>query len=79
MVWWTSWDSDADAQEAFAAARSVSPKDSSTRVERKGRSVLILRGVPHRLHRGLRSDFTGFARVIKDEPAPPEARPSLVY
>ena len=78
-VWWTSWDSDEDAQEAFAAARSVSAKDSSSSVERKGRAVLILRGVPHRLHRGLRSDFMTFARAIKDEPPPPEVRPSLIY
>jgi len=79
VIWWTSWDTDLDAQEAFAAARSVSPNDSSARVERKGRSVLIVRGLPHRLHRAVRSDFNSFARAIKDEPAPPELRPSLVY
>ncbi len=79
VVWWTSWDSESDAQEAFAAARSVSPKDSSAAVERKGRAVLIVRGLPHRLHRSVRSDFTSFARAIKDEPPPPELRPNLVY
>ena len=79
VIWWTSWDSELDAQEAFAAARSVSPKDSSARVERKGRAVLIVRGLPHRLHRAARSDFNSFARSLKDRPPPPEVRPSLVY
>ncbi|MGB5547504.1 MAG: hypothetical protein WBM74_13100, partial [Polyangiales bacterium] len=79
VVWWTSWDSESDAQEAFAAARSVSPRDSSAAVERKGRAVLIVRGLPHRLHRSVRSDFTSFARAIKDEPPPPALRPNLVY
>ena len=79
VIWWTSWDSELDAQEAFAAARSVSPKDSSARVERKGRAVLIVRGLPHRLHRAARSDFNSFARSLKNRPPPPEVRPSLVY
>ncbi|MDH3652891.1 MAG: hypothetical protein OEN21_01355 [Myxococcales bacterium] len=79
VIWWTSWDSELDAQEAFAAARSVSPKDSSARVERKGRAVLIVRGLPHRLHRPARSDFNSFARSLKNRPPPPEVRPSLVY
>lgn len=79
VVWWTSWDNDSDAQEAFAAARSVSSRDSRANVERKGRAVLIVRGLPHRLHRAVRSDFTSFARAINDKPAPPELRPSLIY
>ena len=29
VVWWTTWDTDADAHEAFAAARAVSPKGST--------------------------------------------------
>lgn len=78
-IWWTSWDSESDAQEAFNAARSVSPKDPNARVERKGRAVLILRGLPHRLHRAARSDFNSFARGLKDQPPPPELRPSLIY
>jgi hypothetical protein len=79
VVWWTTWDSEADAQEAFAAARDVSPKDSGARTERKGRSVLIIRGIPHRLHRAVRSDFTAFARDVKDAPPPPDLPPNLVY
>jgi hypothetical protein len=79
VVWWTTWDTDADAQEAFAAARAVSPKGSTARVERKGRAVLIVRGLPAKLHRPVRSDFTSFARRIKAEPAPPDLRPDLVY
>ena len=78
-IWWTTWDTDADAEEAFRAARSVSPKDSTARVERKGRSVLIVRGLPAKLHRSVRGDFTSFARRIKSEPAPPNLRPNLIY
>ncbi len=79
VIWWTSWDSELDAQEAFTAARSVSPKDSNARVERRGRFVLIVRGLPHRLHRTARSDFNSFARSLKGRPPPPKLRPSLVY
>ncbi len=79
VIWWTSWDSELDAREAFAAARLVSPKDSNARVERRGRFVLIVRGLPHRLHRTARSDFNSFARSLKGRPPPPELRPSLVY
>jgi hypothetical protein len=78
-IWWTSWDSELDAQEAFTAARGVSPEDANARVERKGRAVLIVRGLPHRLHRAARSDFNSFARGLKNQPPPPELRPSLVY
>jgi hypothetical protein len=79
VIWWTTWDTDADAEEAFRAARLVSPGRSTARVERKGRSVLIVRGLPPKLHRAVRGDFTSFARRIKAEPAPPELRPSLIY
>ena len=78
-IWWTTWDTELDAQEAFLAARSVSPKDPSARVERKGRAVWIVRGLPHRLHRAARSDFNSFARRLKNQPPPPEVRPSLIY
>ena len=78
-VWWTTWDTDDDAEEAFRAARAVSPRSSTERVERKGRSVLIVRGLPPKLHRHVRGDFTSFARRIKAEPPPPELRPDLVY
>jgi len=79
VVWWTTWDTEDDADEAYRAARSVSPRSSMARVERKGRAVLIIRGLPGKLHRAVRSDFTAFARKIKGEPPPPELRPDLVY
>jgi hypothetical protein len=79
VIWWTTWDTETDAEEAFAAARAVSPKGSMARVERKGRAVLVVRGLPPRLHRPVRSDFTSFARRIKGQPAPPDVRPDLVY
>ena len=79
VIWWTTWDNDAEAEQAYRAARSVSPKSSRARVERKGRSVLIVRGLPGRLHRPVRGDFASFARHIKSEPAPPDVRRDLVY
>jgi len=79
VIWWTTWDDDAEAVQAYRAARSVSPKNSKARVERKGRSVLIVRGLPAKLHRSVRGDFTSFARYIKAEPAPPDVRRNLVY
>jgi len=79
VIWWTTWDTDADAEQAYRAARSVSPKNSKARVERKGRAVLIVRGLPAKLHRSVRGDFMSFARRIKGEPAPPDVRPDLVY
>ena len=79
VVWWTTWDSEEDADEAYRAARSVSPAVASSRVERKGRSVLIIRGLPAKLHRRAQSDFNDFARRIKNEPPPPFVRPSLRY
>lgn len=78
-IWWTTWDTDADADEAYRAARSVAPKSSSARVERKGRAVLIVRGLPSKLHRAVRSEFSAFARRIKNEPAPPRLPANLVY
>ena len=79
VIWWTTWDTDADADEAFRAARLVSPGGSTASVERKGRSVLIVRGLPSKLHRTVRSDFMSFARGIKAKPAPPDVRPNLIY
>lgn len=78
-IWWTTWDDDTEAEQAYRAARSVSPKSSKARVERKGRSVLIVRGLPAKLHRSVRGDFTAFARHIKAKPPPPDVRPSLIY
>ncbi len=77
VVWWTTWDTELDAQEAYQAAREIERQSGIGRVERKGRSVLILRGVPPKLEREVRGDFVEFARRIKDTPAPPLARPPL--
>lgn len=79
VVWWTTWDSQADAEEAYRAALEVAPTDPRARVERKGRALLIVRGLPPKLHRAVRSEFAAFAREIRSRPAPPEVRPSLVY
>ncbi len=69
VIWWTTWDTESDAEEAFRAAQSVSPTDSGARVERHGRAVLIVRGLPAKLQRAVRRDFASFARRIKREPA----------
>jgi hypothetical protein len=79
VIWWTTWDTDTDAEEAFRAARSGSPRDSTARVERKGRSVLIVRGLPAKLYRPVRRDFMSFARRIKEQLAPPDVRLDLIY
>lgn len=79
VIWWTSWDTEADAEEAFEAARGVLAGDPSARAERKNRSVLIVKGLPPKLHRAVRSDFSSFARRIRDQPAPPNVPPDLIY
>lgn len=79
VVWWTTWDTEEDAEEAYRAARSVAVKSPTERVERKGRSVLIVRGLPPKLHRTVRSEFTTFARAIKAQPPPPLLPPNPVY
>lgn len=79
VIWWTTWDDEAEADEAYRAARSVSPRGSAFRVEKRGRALLIVRGLPPKLHRSVRHDFTVFARRIGSRPAPPELQPSLVY
>lgn len=79
VIWWTTWDTEADAEEAFEAAREVSAGDPTARVERKDRSVLIVKGLPSKLHRAARSDFISFARRIKEQTAPPSLPPNLIY
>jgi len=79
VIWWTTWDTEADAEEAVDAAREVLAGDPSARAERKNRSVLIIKGLPPKLHRAVRGDFSSFARRIKDQPAPPSVPPDLIY
>ncbi|MFZ1866297.1 MAG: hypothetical protein WAU39_18905 [Polyangiales bacterium] len=77
VVWWTTWDTDADAEEAYEAARTVSNRDKTVHVERKGRSVLISRGLPEKLERQVKGDFVEFARRTRNLPAPPFVPPPL--
>jgi hypothetical protein len=79
VVWWTTWDSEAEAEEAYRAAQTVAPSGTPSLTDRKGRAVLIVLGLPAKLHRSLRSQFTSFARAIEARPAPPTLRPSPVY
>ncbi|MDH3201922.1 MAG: hypothetical protein OEM15_13605 [Myxococcales bacterium] len=66
VVWWTTWDSEADAVEAYRAAQRVAPKKPSSLVERRGRAVLIVRDLPPRVHRAVRKAFGSFARKLKE-------------
>jgi hypothetical protein len=79
VVWWTTWDTEEDAEEAYEAAKEVAPVGATARAERRGRSVLILLGLPPKLHRAVANEFYTFARAIKGRSAPPMLRPSLVY
>jgi hypothetical protein len=76
-VWWTTWDTELDAQEAYEAARAIAHRDRRIRIERRGRAMLILQGVPERLERHVKGDFLEFARRIRNVPAPPFVRPTL--
>jgi len=70
VVWWTTWDTEADAVEAYRAAQRVAPKNLSSLVERRGRAVLIVRDLPPRLHRAVRKAFTIFARNLREQHPP---------
>ena len=74
VVWWTTWDSEADAIEACDAARRVTPDGPSSIVERDGRAVLIVRGLPPGLHRPVRRAFGEFASEINRRRPPPKRR-----
>ena len=78
-VWWTTWDTERDAKEAFRAAQAVSSGDARAIVVRRGRGVLIVRGLPRKLHGEARDRFDAFARALESRPAPPTLRPSPVY
>jgi hypothetical protein len=55
----------------------VSNRDKTVHVERKGRSVLISRGLPEKLERQVKGDFVEFARRTRNLPAPPFVPPPL--
>ena len=69
-IWWTTWDSESEAVQAERAARRVSPSDDRARVERLGRALLIIRGLPRELHGPVRRSFVSFAQRINAKPAP---------
>ncbi len=68
-VWWSAWDTEADAIEAAAAATRSGINVEGARVERRGRALLILRHVPTPAAADVVSAFEGFARALP--PAPP--------
>ena len=63
-VWFTTWDDEAEAREAAAAAAA----DPSQRVERRGRAVLVLRGLPARLHGPPLAAFERFSAALAPRP-----------
>ncbi len=77
VVWWTAWDSEADAIEAYQAARRVALKKPSSLVEHRGRTVLIVRNLPPRLHRAVRKAFGSFVRDLQGRRTPRGTRESL--
>lgn len=69
VVWFTLWDDETEAEEALEAARNVRdavpPEQRALhRVERRGRAVLIVRGVPKELHPPVRKAFRAFADSV---------------
>ncbi|MCZ6808000.1 MAG: hypothetical protein O7F08_13665 [Deltaproteobacteria bacterium] len=79
VIWWTTWDSEADAVEAYRAARRVTPKNPSSMVVRQGRAVLIVRDLPPRIRRPVRKAFTTFARSISGQHPPGEGARDQAY
>lgn len=79
VIWWTTWDSEADAVEAYRAAQRVAPKKPSSMAERQGRAVLIVRDLPPRLQRAVRKAFATFARSVNGQRPPPESARDSAY
>ncbi len=63
-VWFTTWDDEAEAQQAAAAAAA----DRDQRVERRGRAVLVLRGLPTSLQAPVVVAFERFAAELATHP-----------
>ena len=70
-VWWTTWDSEREAQEAEAAAQRAGTEAEGSLVLRSGRALMILRQVPTSATAELTARFTEFARAL---PATPPRR-----
>lgn len=64
VVWFTIWDDEREATEAEMAARATTARvaaENAQQIERIGRAVLILRGLPPELHAPVREAFVSFA------------------
>lgn len=59
VVWWTAWDSEREAKEAEGAAKRVAGKDDA--VLRRGRTLLITRGVTAELSAEVSTAFAQWA------------------
>lgn len=73
VVWFTTWDDVGEAREAEAAARAVADRAPATerdrhRVERRGRGVLVLRGLDPALHDAVRRAFSSFTDTLPSRP-----------
>jgi hypothetical protein len=73
VIWFTTWDDDAEADEAEVAARRVAglapPAERPTHVvAREGRAVLIVRHVDPTLVPPVRRAFIAFARALPSHP-----------
>ncbi len=78
VVWWSTWDTRGEAEEAAAAARRVSPPGDEASVEQLGRAVAIIRGLPAEFHDEVRDGFGAFAAEVNAHTAPtglPRAAP----
>ena len=67
-MWWTSWDTEADAREAEQAAERAAAEAEGSVVLRHGRAVMILRQVPTLASAELTARFTEFARALPAGP-----------
>lgn len=67
-VWWTAWDSEAEAQEAELAAQRAGAEAEGSLVLRSGRAVMILRQVPTSATAELTWRFQEFARALPAAP-----------
>ncbi len=68
VVWWTSWDSEREAEEAERAALRAGASVDGSLVVRSGRALMILRHVPTAATAELTARFTAFARALPAAP-----------
>ncbi len=78
VVWWTVWDDEAEAREAEAAAKRVSPRGAEHRVDRVGRAVQVLRWVPAALQAEPLAAFRAFAGGLPASPPQGDAPPGPI-